>query len=279
MTQSRNALVLFTKSPQPGRTKTRLTRKFGGPLSDEEAAGLYHAMMLDVAEVAGEALASLRKTASGDNMAYDLVVSCSPEDEKQKLRTIFESELTYAAEIRYINDQGATFDDHLNDAYRQLFEQGYHSVVCVGGDLPTLSSEFIQRSFQWLAYLEAQSDRGALVIAPCQEAGVSLIGLTADAPMDFTGVFYDMNGVSALEAITGIAASRQIPMGVLEVLADVDTQQDLAHALAVINALSYAGRFQPAVAVPARTLAWLRQTGIIMCTPPNDAHDPRETGK
>jgi len=41
MIQKKHALVLFTKSPQPGRTKTRLTHKLGGLLTEYEAALLY----------------------------------------------------------------------------------------------------------------------------------------------------------------------------------------------------------------------------------------------
>ena len=47
MSEKKHALSLFTKSPQPGITKTRLTQRFGGPLTDAEAAQFYK--MLDEA--------------------------------------------------------------------------------------------------------------------------------------------------------------------------------------------------------------------------------------
>ena len=74
-----------------------------------------------------------------------------------------------------------------------------------------------------------------------------MVGLTAAAPMDFTGVFYNTQGIAALEAITGIASARQIPMALLVPLSDVDIMEDLAHAIAVIDAMGYAGYFQPGI--------------------------------
>ena len=50
-------------------------------------------------------------------------------------------------EVHYLTDAGATFDDHFDDAFSQLFALGYESVVSVGGDIPTLpKSHITQRS-------------------------------------------------------------------------------------------------------------------------------------
>jgi len=279
MNKRKHALSLFTKSPQPGTTKTRLTRKHGGSLSDQEAADFYRATMLDVATAAFRALELCRKTAADENRMdkYDFCVSCTPESEKPRLEKIFQEECSNAGNIRYVVDNGQNFDEHFNNHYQQLFGQGYHSVVCIGGDLPTISPEFIHRAFQWLDYLGKESERGAIVIAPCQAAGVSLVGLTADASMDFAGAFYNMQGIPALEAIIKIAAERQIPVSVLETQADVDTMEDLGHIIALINALKYASYFLPGKSVPERTLAWIQKLGLVVHTPPNEEHDPRGT--
>jgi glycosyltransferase A (GT-A) superfamily protein (DUF2064 family) len=270
MNIKKHALSLFTKLPQPGITKTRLTKKYGGSLTEQEASDLYQAMMLDVATVCFKALEMCRQTATASNSTdnYDFFVSCTPESKKPELQAIFEAEISDADNIHYIIDRGRNFDEHFNDHYRQLFDQGYYSVVCIGGDLPVISPEFIHRAFQWLFYLDAKSDKGAMVLAPCQAAGVSLVGLTADAPMDFTGVFYNMQGTTALEATTNIATERQIPMALLEPLSDVDNQEDLAHVIAVINAMAYASYFQPDIYVPMRTMSWVQQIGLMVLTPP-----------
>ena len=114
-----------------------------------------------------------------------------------------------------------------------------------------------------------------MVIAPCQAAGVSLVGLTEDAPMDFSGVFYNANGTPALDNVIGIASIRQIPTAMLETQSDIDTMEDLAHTASIINAMSHTGNFQSGIYVPRRTLQWLAQAGISVFTPPNDKFDPR----
>jgi glycosyltransferase A (GT-A) superfamily protein (DUF2064 family) len=277
MNKRKHALSLFTKSPQPGSTKTRLTIKYGGSLSDQEAADFYRATMLDVTASAFHALELCRKTALDNNIMdkYDFFISCPSEQERARLQAIFKAELPDADGIQYIIDRGQNFDEHFNNHYQQLFGQLYQSVVCIGGDLPVISPEFIHRAFQWLDYLGKESEKGAMVIAPCQAAGVSLVGLTADAPMDFSGVFYNMQGVAALEAITRIATEKQVPMAMLETLSDVDNTEDLAHTIAVINALRYASYFQPDICVPERTLAWINKMALVVKTPPNIEHDPR----
>jgi glycosyltransferase A (GT-A) superfamily protein (DUF2064 family) len=274
MSQEKHALSLFTKSPQPGITKTRLTQKFGGPLTDVEAAQFYRVTLLDVADAVWAALQMCRQTAARGE-SYDFVVSGTPESEIPRLQELFRAEFPDAATIRYIVDRGRNFDEHFNDHYRQLFDQGYHSVVCVGGDLPTVAPEFLHRAFQWLAYLEARSDRGGMVIAPCQAAGVSLVGLTTDADMDFTGVFYNQQGTAALEAIISVAAARGVPTTVLEALPDVDNTEDLAHTISVIKAMAYATSYQPGIFFPRRTLAWIQENRLVVTTPPNKEHDPR----
>lgn len=277
MKTRKHVLSLFTKSPQPGITKTRLTEKQGGALTEPEAADLYRATMLDVADAAFQALELCRHEASDNDSQdeYSFFISCTPESEQPELKAVFEAEFPHVNDIHYMVDRGRNFDEHFNDHYQQLFEQGYDSVVCIGGDLPTISPEFIHRAFQWLAYLEPGSNKGAMVLAPCQAAGVSLVGLTANAPMDFTGVFYNAQGTPALDAIINIASARQIPTALLENQFDIDTMEDLAHIIAVINAMAHARYFQPGIGVPRRTLEWVAKTGLVVHTPPNEEHDPR----
>jgi glycosyltransferase A (GT-A) superfamily protein (DUF2064 family) len=274
MTQQKHALSLFTKSPQPGITKTRLTERLGGPLTDAEAAQFYRVTLLDVADAIRAALQICRQKGS-EGQSYDFVVSGTPESEIPRLQELFRAEFPDAATIRYIIDRGRTFDEHFNDHYQQLFAQGYRSVVCVGGDLPTVAPEFLHRAFQWLAWLDAGSEQGGMVIAPCQAAGVSLVGLTADADMDFTGVFYNQRGTSALEAIVSIAKARGVPTTMLEALPDVDNTEDLAHTIAVLKAMAYAMTYQTGIFLPRRTLAWIQENRLVVTTPPNTEHDPR----
>ena len=51
MKTRKNVLLLFSKLPEAGRVKTRLTVERGGVLTQEDAAALYESMLLDVIAV------------------------------------------------------------------------------------------------------------------------------------------------------------------------------------------------------------------------------------
>ncbi len=273
MSLKKNALVLFTKYPEPGVTKTRLMGEHGGALTGEEAAALYRAMVLDVATVGFRALENCRQETifCGD---YDFFVSSSPATNMPKVQEMFQSEFP-STDIRYIVDQGRNFDEHFNDCYRQLFDLGYHAVVCIGGDLPIIRSEMINRAFQWLSQLEEKSGSGAMVLAPCQEGGVSLVGITKETRIDFRGVFYNTNGVTALDGIMNIATHNHIPTALLETLSDVDNMEDLGHTITVINAMAYVAQFQSEIIIPRRTIAFIREVELFAFAQPIEAFDPR----
>jgi hypothetical protein len=281
MSGKRHAFLFFTKAPLPGVTKTRLTIERGGILSAEEAAGLYKASMLDVAEIGFQALEELRQAAransdGGESDQYDFFVSCSPASEQNYLEEIFRDEGPWSFPIQFLTDSGKTFDEHFDSAFRQLFDLGYHSVVSIGGDLPSMPVSHIVQAFQWLEYFDAVSDKGGFVQAPCQECGVSLVGYTAGTPMDSVGVFYNLDGVPALDAYIMKAAERGVPVATLTPVADFDDTRDLAHTCSLIRAMAYSSRFQPGIVVPRRTLAWINRARISIATPPNLEHDPRE---
>ena len=279
MSGQKHAFMLFTKAPTPGLTKTRLTKGRGGILTPQEAADLYGATLLDVAEIGSKALEQLNGLAvkedkSGHPDSYDFFVCSAPESEIPRLKSIFEGAFPWP--IHYLTDRGRNFNEHFDHGFKQLWEKGYHSAVSIGGDLPSMPVSHIVRAFQWLAYFDAAFHVGGLVHCPCQACGVSLVGLTETTPMDFDGVFYNSNGVPALDAITALAAARAIPVAALDPVSDIDDAEDLAHALSLARSQAYVSRFQPEVMVPRRLLAWADATGIEVSTPPNLEHDPRE---
>lgn len=273
MKRMRHAAVLFTKYPQPGVTKTRLMEENGGGLTGEMAADLYRAMVLDTAAVTLHALDQCRRRheATAD---FDLYVSTSPEADVPKVNALFSKEFP-GRRIEYVCDRGRNFDEHFKDSFAQLFALGHDSVVCVGGDLPSITPDLLVRSFEWLIAQGARSSTGAMVLAPCQAAGVSLVGVTRSAGADFGGVFYNTEGLSALDALIRIARDKAIPTALDEALFDVDLMEDLGHMIAVLNAAEYASLFQPELLVASRTLRVIRAWGLSTTTPANTAHDPR----
>lgn len=281
MTAKKHAFLLFTKAPSPGLTKTRLTKDRGGIFTPEEAADFYRATLLDVTEIGFQALAELNQAArentnGNDQDSYDFVVSCSPVSDQAILEDLFAENGPWPAPMLIINDHGRNFDEHFDDAFQQLFARGYHMVVSIGGDLPTMPVGHIVQAFQWLEYFDSYSPQGGFVQAPCQECGVSLVGYTSKTPMDSTGVFYNLDGVPALDAYIAKAAERCVPVANLMPVADVDDTRDLAHTISLLNATAYSIHHQPGQFLARRTLDWVRRIGVVISTPPNPEHDPRE---
>lgn len=281
MIHRRHAFLLFTKAPVPGATKTRLTIARGGLFTPEEAADFYRASLLDVAAIGFKALAELHHAAQADTNGnldrYDFVVSCPSQADRAILETLFAENAPWPAEIQFICDEGRTFDEHFDDAFHQLFARGYQSAVSIGGDIPTMPVSHIVQAFQWLEYYDSYSEKGGFVQAPCQECGVSLVGYTAKTPMNSTGVFYNMNGIPALDAYIAKAAEQGVPVANLMPVADVDDTRDLAHTISLLRATAYSIDCQPGLFLARRTLDWINRAGIAVSTPPNSEHDPRGT--
>jgi glycosyltransferase A (GT-A) superfamily protein (DUF2064 family) len=191
------------------------------------------------------------------------------------LKEIFDELDHRQIDLKFIADRGRNFNEHFNDAFQQLWKLGYESAVAIGGDQPQMTITSIIQAFQWLDRFQTSHQKG-LVYCPCQACGVSLVGLTKSTPMSFEGVFYNTDGISALDAIINICTDNEIPVAALETVADIDNVEDLAHALSLAHSQSYTSQFQPQVVVPQRFLEWANETGLNVCTPPNSDHDPRE---
>ncbi|SEA30035.1 hypothetical protein SAMN05660420_01770 [Desulfuromusa kysingii] len=280
MNEKKHALLIFSKAPIPGLTKTRLTIARGGILSEEQAAEFYQASLLDVLNLSFYALNVLnKKSGSGEGAGldrYELVISNSPASEQPVLERVIEENGPWPGPIHFINDRGQNFDQHFDDAFNQLFALGYHNVVAIGGDMPTMPTSHLVKAFEWLEHFDKTSPVGGFVQAPCQACGVSLVGYSHHTPMDSEGVYYSLDGVPALDAYTMKSIERDVPIALLDAVADIDDVEDLAHSISIIRTMAVCHDNQPELVVPDRVIDFVRDHGIAITTPPNDLHDPRE---
>lgn len=124
--------------------KTRLTRERGGILSEQQAAEFFRRSLYDVSELCMHALIELQREndarlaadPEADAVTYDFFVSTTPADNVQAMRETYDAIGPWPMEVHYLTDAGATFDDHFDDAFAQLFALGYESVVSVGAISP-----------------------------------------------------------------------------------------------------------------------------------------------
>lgn len=285
MTVSKNALVLFCKPPIPGLVKTRLTEARGGNLSEKEAADFFTCSILDLTELSMIAMDDLEdlnaeerlKDQDAPTRVYDFFVSTIDDEAVELLKTCYAKDGEWPREIQFIVDKGASFDEHFDDAFNQIFARGYDNVVAIGGDMPLLPREHLVNAFQWLDRLSSLNDKGhAFVQAPCQQSGVSVVGKTKTTPIDSRGVYYNFSGLPALDAYTAQLRQVDVPNVFLSPVSDVDSDEDLAHAISCLNAVAEASLFQTEIFLARRVLEWIDRMGLQVTAPPNDKHDPRQ---
>lgn len=283
MAKRKQALLVFSKPPIPGMVKTRLTEANGGFLTPQQAADFFKLCLYDVCEASMIALGELQakkdaihaEDPDSDEFEYDFFISTTPSDNLPIMKETFDAIGPWAMDIHYITDSGSTFDEHFDDAFKQIFDMGYESIVSVGGDIPTMPKSHVTQAFEWLEYFKDLGTPG-FVVAPCQECGTSLVGFSYDTPMDHQGVYYNLDGTPALDAYMAKVDDKEIPVAYFAPIPDIDDKLDLAHAVSCLYAIEKAGRYQPDIFIPRRVLAWIRLMGIQVSTPPNDEHDPRQ---
>ena len=200
---TRERLIIFTRYPESGKTKTRLIPRLG----PEGAARLQR------------------------RMTEHLLVSVG----------LFTATYPVHVEIRYTggttelmrNWLGPTFtfspqgpgglDQRMGTAFDKAFKSGIRKAVIIGTDIPDISDEILLRAFTSLKYDD-------LVFGPAADGGYYLIGMNAAAykkalPDIFTGI--DWGSGTVLKKSVEIAESLDLNIALLESLRDVDRPEDM----------------------------------------------------
>lgn len=123
------AVIVFTRIPFPGKTKTRMMPA----LSGVKCAELHTCFLKDIAAVC-------RKTAA------DLFVNYTSEEEKGpgKLREIFGKSAVYFPQT------GETLGEKMYYAIETVLSKGYQSCLLMGTDIPELTQSQLRRAFEVL---------------------------------------------------------------------------------------------------------------------------------
>lgn len=145
----KHAMILFSRLPIPGQTKTRLMPA----LSGAECAALHNAMLADIALV-------LHRTGK------DLFVFYTPDGFKESLEQF--KELVGGAV--YLSQAGSGLGQRMYHAVSTVLDRGYADCLLVGSDMPFLTLADIDEADRQLAGCD-------LTLAPSRDGGYWLIGL------------------------------------------------------------------------------------------------------
>ncbi len=188
---SKNLLIVFVKNPVKGKAKTRLAATIG-----PEAALEVYKELISITE---------RETSAVQNCDLHVYFSSECDD------TLWSGKNQF---IQSGNDLG----EKMFDAFHNGFEVGYKRIVGVGSDLPDLSAEVISEGLELLKSNDA-------VFGPSDDGGYYLIGISKPTPCIFENKQWSTEGLLA-ETLHELK-NKNLSVGLLEVLNDVDTIEDL----------------------------------------------------
>jgi rSAM/selenodomain-associated transferase 2/rSAM/selenodomain-associated transferase 1 len=191
-------LIIFSRYPVPGNTKTRLI-----PLLGAEAAADLHRRMTEFT------LHKMRDLAIRDSLGIEVYFAGG---DASVMKEWLGDELVY-------RDQGnGDLGSRMLHAFRDAFQDGAERTVIIGTDCPALSSAIVQRAFTELG-------RHDLVLGPARDGGYYLIGAQRPLPELFSGVAWGTGEV--LQTTLGIADRVGLSVALLDQLDDVDQPADL----------------------------------------------------
>lgn len=203
MRDRREALIVFARFPEPGRTKTRLI-----PLLGPERAALAYQRVAE--ETARQALRLERPE-------LDRVIWIEPGSR------IPEASRWLGPTFQYRPQPAGDLGVRLSAAFGRAFRAGDEHVVAIGSDCPGLDSPLLARAFDLVA-------SGQAVLGPAEDGGYYLIGLPRPSPSVFREIPWSTSDV--FRATRGRLEDEGIEVAVLETLRDLDTPDDFM-ALAI----------------------------------------------
>ncbi len=198
---ARRRLIIFTRYPEPGKTKTRLIPGLGA----EGAADLQRKMtehaLKTASEVEGLEL-EIRYAGGGDAAMREWL----------------------GDEHRYTDQGDGDLGDRMRRALESALSEGVARAAIIGIDCPDISSGILESAFEMLT----QKD---LVLGPATDGGYYLIGINQSRsdetlPAIFDGIEWGTETV--FERTAAIAQKLTLKLDTLVPLDDIDHPEDVA---------------------------------------------------
>ncbi|MCH8487204.1 MAG: TIGR04282 family arsenosugar biosynthesis glycosyltransferase [Candidatus Cyclonatronum sp.] len=202
----KKALIVFLKPPVKGRVKTRLARSVG----EEQALAVYRAMVQLTLKAADE---------SGAEVFAYMSESGDPG-------------FAMPAGFRLRVQQGETLGLRMENAFKEVFEEGFGKVLIIGSDCPQMSPAVLGEAYRYL-------DAAPVVAGPATDGGYFLLGMTALVP----GIFElaRWSHAQVLDETLAILQRKRVGYALMSELSDLDDAQDLRRLSHLLPETVFAG--------------------------------------
>lgn len=191
----KQAIIMYTRVPLAGRTKTRLMPY----LSPEQCRELHENFLKKICHICEEVEA-------------DVLVFCTPWEERARLTKLWDKEFPMYPQT------GKDLGEGMADAFRQAFALGYEKVLLMGTDVPQVKAETLRQQFDNL-------DTADIVINPTRDGGYFLIGMKHSYE-EIWHVRQYGTGTVFEETLAHMRALK-LAVTVGETYLDIDTPEDL----------------------------------------------------
>lgn len=191
-------LIIFTRYPEPGKTKTRMIPALGA----EGAAKLQRRMTEDT-------LAQAQKLQASRPLSVEVHFAGG----NYQLMTAW-----LGSEVTYCPQGEGDLGERMASAFQAAFAAGMRGVVTIGIDCPDLDVGILAEAFEKLKTFD-------LVLGPARDGGYYLIGLRRLVPELFVGIDWGTSKVR--QQTVDIAENLGLAIAFLPILNDIDRPEDL----------------------------------------------------
>ncbi|WP_157151549.1 TIGR04282 family arsenosugar biosynthesis glycosyltransferase [Brachyspira sp. SAP_772] len=199
-----NALIIFTRIPIAGKTKTRLQKK----LSAEECCNLHKCFLKDI----------YKKIISLKQNNIDIIIAYNPDGDLNILKEIFYDEEKYIKqEINSPNE-----NEKIYNSMKEVFSLGYKKCILIGTDIPEIDEKDIIDSFELL-------DNNDFVFGPSYDGGYYLVGMK-----EYNDIIVKVNS-GTLNNILAAIENINLKYFLIEKRHDIDEYDDLLALNSRIN--------------------------------------------
>lgn len=196
--KSSNHLVIFTRYPEAGTTKTRLIPALGA----EQAARLQRQMTEHM-------ITQTRSFRSSQELSVEVQFSGGTASQMRDW---------LGKGLHYQKQPDGDLGYRLIRAFYRGFRSGAERVVIIGSDCPELRAKHLTQAYERLQNQD-------LVLGPAQDGGYYLIGMTQTHRALFHNI--DWGTERVFRQTVAIAKHHHLSLSYLETLQDVDRPEDL----------------------------------------------------